>query len=223
MNEDAKQKIATAANELFRTQGYNKTTIKQIVEATGMQVGSIYHFFKNKEEIFSYTAISTFETYREMVEDFYKDKGLSNAYYYAVTTFCTFYLAEHYDNCLDIIYEAFHAPLIMHTIARHTARTNMNWFKEYNPNCDFDSFYPKTLAMDGIIYSYLCNRVNCLDIPFRIRMKTYFDIALSTYNVPKHIISEIISDSCIDQMEFDVKELLNIYGTRIFERKTSQK
>ena len=221
MNKDAKKKITTAANELFRTQGYNKTTIKQIVEATGMQVGSIYHFFKNKEEIFAYTAITNFETYRKMTTDFYGDKDLSNAYLYAVTTFCTFYLAEYYNNCLDIIFETFRAPLIMHKIAKHTAKANMKWFEEYNLNCDFDSFYPRTLAMGGVIYSYLCNRVTYLDSPFRKRMKTYFNIALSTYNVPKHIIDEIASDACIDKMEADMKQMLNIYGTRIFESKTS--
>ncbi|MFD7298567.1 TetR/AcrR family transcriptional regulator [Streptomyces sp. NPDC059897] len=42
---DTRQRILTAAVELFRRRGYTGTGMKQIAEAAGAPFGSIYHFF----------------------------------------------------------------------------------------------------------------------------------------------------------------------------------
>jgi AcrR family transcriptional regulator len=41
-----------AALELFSTQGYGATTMRQIAEKADLSVGNLYHHFKGKEEIF---------------------------------------------------------------------------------------------------------------------------------------------------------------------------
>lgn len=46
-----KKLIYEKAKELFIQHGYNRTTIADISKASGMSVGSIYHFYKNKEAI----------------------------------------------------------------------------------------------------------------------------------------------------------------------------
>lgn len=42
--------IETAAR-LFRTKGYDRTTVRDIARAVGLQSGSIFYHFRNKEEI----------------------------------------------------------------------------------------------------------------------------------------------------------------------------
>jgi AcrR family transcriptional regulator len=44
--------ILATAKELFLEVGYEKTTIRKIVERSGVSSGSIYHWYKNKDEIF---------------------------------------------------------------------------------------------------------------------------------------------------------------------------
>jgi len=44
-------RLLKAAAHLFRAQGYDKTTVRQIAAAVGIQSGSIFHHFKNKESI----------------------------------------------------------------------------------------------------------------------------------------------------------------------------
>jgi len=44
--------VLDAAAELFVTQGYAGTTIRQIAAATGIKAGSIYHHFDSKEALF---------------------------------------------------------------------------------------------------------------------------------------------------------------------------
>lgn len=46
-----RQKILDAARELFNTKGFNATTITDLVNATGMQKGSLYFHFSGKDEI----------------------------------------------------------------------------------------------------------------------------------------------------------------------------
>lgn len=49
--EETKQRIMEIAFRLFMEQGYEHTTIQDIVDALGMSKGAIYHHFKTKEEI----------------------------------------------------------------------------------------------------------------------------------------------------------------------------
>lgn len=47
----AKNKILTAASEVFAQKGYDAATMQDITEKCGLSKGAIYHHFKSKEEI----------------------------------------------------------------------------------------------------------------------------------------------------------------------------
>ncbi len=46
-----KTKILKASRRLLLEQGYNKTTIRQIIKECDIKIGTVYHYFKNKEDI----------------------------------------------------------------------------------------------------------------------------------------------------------------------------
>jgi AcrR family transcriptional regulator len=46
-----RDRIVTAARELFWVQGYEATSIAEIVEKAGVNPGSLYYFFKSKESL----------------------------------------------------------------------------------------------------------------------------------------------------------------------------
>ncbi|RDY27861.1 TetR/AcrR family transcriptional regulator [Romboutsia weinsteinii] len=48
---DLREKIIKEASKLFISQGYNKTTIRQIAEVSGVGRGHLYYYFKKKEDI----------------------------------------------------------------------------------------------------------------------------------------------------------------------------
>ena len=52
----SKREILNVACSLFRTKGFEATTMREIAEKAGMSLGASYYHFKNKEEI---TGIST--------------------------------------------------------------------------------------------------------------------------------------------------------------------
>ena len=66
---DTRARIVTATNELFRRQGYNGTSLKQVTEAAGAPVGSIYHFFPGgKDELAEEVIVTSGEAYRQLFE-----------------------------------------------------------------------------------------------------------------------------------------------------------
>ncbi len=52
--EESKRRVLNAALALFSEQGYEKTTMRQIISKSGVLNGSVYYAFKNKEGIYEY-------------------------------------------------------------------------------------------------------------------------------------------------------------------------
>ena len=52
-NRNTKSKIVSAAWKLFYEQGYDDTTIEEIVEKSGTSKGSFYHYFSGKDALLS--------------------------------------------------------------------------------------------------------------------------------------------------------------------------
>lgn len=50
-SQKTKQKIINVSIKLFMQKGFDKTSMRDIVEASGMSKGAIYHQFSSKEEI----------------------------------------------------------------------------------------------------------------------------------------------------------------------------
>ena len=50
-SKDLKQELLDAALELFRKEGYEKTSVNAITNKVGASKGAFYHYFKSKEDI----------------------------------------------------------------------------------------------------------------------------------------------------------------------------
>ena len=49
--EQTVEKILDAAAALFAEKGYQSTTLQDIIDATGLSKGAVYHHFRSKEEM----------------------------------------------------------------------------------------------------------------------------------------------------------------------------
>lgn len=66
---DTRQRIITATNELFRRQGFNGTSLAQVVKASQATTGSLYHFFPGgKDELTAEVLRVSGEAYGQLVE-----------------------------------------------------------------------------------------------------------------------------------------------------------
>lgn len=67
-SRNTKGKIVSAAWQLFYQQGYDDTTIEEIVEVSGTSKGSFYHYFEGKDALLSSLSYLFDEKYEELVE-----------------------------------------------------------------------------------------------------------------------------------------------------------
>lgn len=51
LDDSPRGRVLRAAAHLFRTQGYERTTVRDVARVVGIQSGSLFHHFKTKEDI----------------------------------------------------------------------------------------------------------------------------------------------------------------------------
>lgn len=67
-SRNTKGKIVSAAWKLFYEQGYDDTTVEEIVEESGTSRGSFYHYFKSKDDLLTSLAYLFDEKYDELAQ-----------------------------------------------------------------------------------------------------------------------------------------------------------
>ncbi len=68
-DDRAKQEILLSAQELFRQYGLKKTTMDEIAAACGKAKSTLYHYFKNKEEVFDEVIMKEMMNIRKVVSE----------------------------------------------------------------------------------------------------------------------------------------------------------
>ena len=82
-SRNTRSRIVAAAWELFYENGYDDTTVDDIVERSGTSKGSFYHYFAGKDALLSSLSTLFDEKYQELIPNM--DPGLS-AFDQLVTT-----------------------------------------------------------------------------------------------------------------------------------------
>ena len=72
-SKNTKGKIVSAAWQLFYEQGYDNTTVEEIVDASGTSGGSFYHYFDGKAALLSSLSYLFDEKYDELAESMNPD------------------------------------------------------------------------------------------------------------------------------------------------------
>lgn len=65
--KDTKNHIAEVATHLFAHQGYDGTSIRDIVEGAGVTKPVLYYYFKNKEELYHWIIKDAYEFFLEKI------------------------------------------------------------------------------------------------------------------------------------------------------------
>ncbi|MBO7208281.1 MAG: TetR/AcrR family transcriptional regulator [Clostridia bacterium] len=68
--KNTKGKIITAAWDLFYEQGYDDTTVEEIIEKSGTSKGSFYHYFEGKDALLGSLSYIFDEEYERLDETF---------------------------------------------------------------------------------------------------------------------------------------------------------
>lgn len=81
-NNHTKSKIVSAAWKLFYEQGFDNTTVDEIIKLSGTSKGSFYHYFESKDSLIGSLAYLFDEKYSELEQQLdYKKNAIDNMLY----------------------------------------------------------------------------------------------------------------------------------------------
>jgi AcrR family transcriptional regulator len=158
--QKGKQKLFTAAINLFESQGYFATSIEQITVEAGVSKGLVYHYFKSKEELLEALITETTGTMKSVATTLNSDTSIEKSLSEFIDTFFGYLEGEKRFLKLQLtlmlmpeLKEILHGPLKQR--ADLLLQMLINWFQTAEVT------YPENkgrlfLAMlDGVALHYL--------------------------------------------------------------------
>lgn len=150
--DEVRQRILAAAKELFVQQGYKKTTIRQIVEKSGVLTGSIYYFFKNKEDIFQSLVMELLRQCTDLIAAHFRQE--SPAFCYAALCLVEFEAVAMNQLVRETYYEGYTTPLTFEKITDHLAHMTGRIFGD-SLGLSKEDIFLRSLLIKGAMRSYI--------------------------------------------------------------------
>jgi len=192
LNSDLqRRKILLTAANLFLSQGYTATTLRELAKKSGVNIGSLMHLFENKENILcalvSVVLDGQFSAVQKLLDNMTDDKIL----FWAVETTLQLYMAESSEQIRDLYITAYSLPKTSDIIRRSIAEKMSEYFLPYNPGYQEKDFYEMEIATGGIIRGFMS--VPC-DMYFTMDAKVarYLETSFRVYKVPQEKTQEAI-------------------------------
>lgn len=216
--EDVRKKVLTTAKELFIQQGYRKTTIRQIVDHSGILNGSIYNIFLNKESIFKELILDYFDIGDKLVAERF-GADISPGLHSALLCSLELIAVELNDRVCELYYEAYHSNIIFEALTYRGTELSQTLFRDYNPTFTYNDYLVRTLAIKGIIRSFITTQYLKKEASFIDRINVLNDMGLHAFNVKPKEIKQIKSDiyRLRKQIEEIVVSTMNEQIASIFE------
>ena len=204
-SQQLKKDILDATRDLLLSQGYQKTTIRQITAKVGINSGSLYHFFRDKDDIFKNIVI---ETYKEIIDysDIAMKENQDPAFRYALTRAFEMKAIEKYNRIAELYHVAYSSwPVTQAMLAINMERKRL-FFQSLNPDFTERDYYNRSLALRGMRLSFISRRL--YEGPGNLSDSVAFliETALSMFNVPEDHIRRLIPKvlGIIDRESFDL-------------------
>ena len=186
-----RRKILLKAANMFLSQGYTQTTLRELARESGVNIGSLMHLFENKENILcalvSVVLDGQFSAVQELLSNMTDDKIL----FWAAETTLQLYMAESSEQIRDLYITAYSLPKTSDIIRRSIAEKMSEYFLPYNPGYQEKDFYEMEIATGGIIRGFMS--VPC-DMYFTMDTKVarYLETSFRVYKVPQEKTQEAI-------------------------------
>lgn len=184
-------RVLHTATELFLTQGYTSTSLREIATAADMNIGSLMHLFSSKEkllsELVSYVLEKQFQTAERLTAGQTDDKLLT----WAAETTLQLYIAESSEQIRELYLAAYSLPATSEVIQRTISKKMMHHFAELHPTFEEKDFYEIEIATSGIIRGFMS--VPC-DMYFTMERKVnrFLEVAFLVYRAPDEKIAEAL-------------------------------
>jgi AcrR family transcriptional regulator len=153
--QGVREKILSVAKRLFIEQGYKKTTIRQIVQESGITSGSIYNLFESKDAVFAAIANDLLDLMIAQVESRMADQDMLHRY--AGLMGLEWYCIEQDPILRELCYEAYTEPQILETIIRKNMDLAAYYLEDADLIGDFrpEDYYARMVMTKGAMLGFI--------------------------------------------------------------------
>ena len=190
--EVVRNKIIKISRRLFLEQGYENTTVRQVQKKARLSTGSLYHFFKNKEEILLFAlkdALLEISSLTDSMAVKYNEPMLRYALGIALGISEIFNYKPFF-NFYSAIYKNESAENFMISLKVTRMKALLN---DLNLHFTDSEIHSRILAIHGATRALMLAQINKqLSANFNDIYSLIIRIALSEFNIPGKKIDKII-------------------------------
>jgi AcrR family transcriptional regulator len=191
-SEVLKNRIIRISRRLFLEQGYENTSIRQILKKAGLSTGSLYHFFKNKEEILLFglhDALIEISSLTDSKAAEYKEPLLRYALDVALGT-SEILKHKHLFNFYNAVYKNESVENLVISLKVEKMKTLL---KDLNLAFSDDEIHSRMLAIHGATRALMIAKINKkLSADLKEIYSLIIRIALTEFNIPRKKIEKIL-------------------------------
>ena len=191
-SELLKKRIIKMSRRLFLEQGYENTSVRQILKKAGLSTGSLYHFFKNKEEILLcglHDALIEISSLTDTKAAEYKEPLLRYALDVALGT-SEILKHKHLFNFYNAVYKNESVENLVINLKVTKMKTLL---KDLKLHFTDDEIHSRMLAIHGATRALMIAKINKqLSADLKEIYSLIIRIALTEFNIPKKKIEKIL-------------------------------
>lgn len=204
-----RKKILETARKLFVLQGYEKTTTRAIISKAKITTGTLYHFYKSKDEILLAISEDVFEEAAALAESWSKLK--SPALIFALEIGIQLQLCQQEKMIAETYTIAYQTQGISQMIDRKGSIRNSILFQTYSPGFTKDEFLIRTRSFRGMLQANIREIETMESKTNQNIIPTVLEIGLSIFGVPSKERSETIKKaiSILKEKRSEIDELIN--------------
>jgi len=180
---EIQKRVLDASRKLFVKQGYARTTIKDIMREANIANGSLYHFFKSKDEILMHLAEEVFEKASEVSDNLLikqEDPYIRSILEIALQL----YIVLKHETLRESYLAAYNSWQISKFIIEKDIERQHALFDALSPELTEDDFYARALASKGIMHSFIQESMHSDADKNLKRIPSILTMFLLLYNLP---------------------------------------
>ncbi len=185
------KRILQACVRLFLQNGYQRTTMTQILREAQVSSSSFQNLFHSKDGVLMELVKFMFENQFGIARNV-AGAALPPVYVYATETVLQIALTELNENLREIYLEAYTQERLMDYIQRATAKELYHIFGPYQPELTEQDFYELEFGSAGLMRGYMANPCTA-EFTLERKMNKFVTLALRGYKVPEEELQKVLA------------------------------
>ena len=186
-----KERIMRASFKLFLENGYENTQIRQIAEESQAVTGSIYHFFRNKEDILRALIRPIFSKQVEICKNAVSNEE-SPLMQYLILCGVQLATCQKHRNLHEIYYLCYTSNDLCSEIIESNTEFLQKALAYYRSNLTRGELYLRCIGTTGALRAYMASGFMYDNIDVMDRIFTFASLTLRAYELPQEEVDRLL-------------------------------